>query len=389
MLALAQDIGSRASAGAASPAAAGPHALALDGISRSFGKTVALHPLTLQIRPGEFVSILGPSGSGKSTTLNLIAGFDFPSTGTIRMNGTDVTWLPSYKRGVGMVFQSYALFPHLTVLENVAFPLRSQGWKNADIERGVRAALTLVQLGEVTHRLPRQLSGGQQQRVALARAIVYRPKILLMDEPLGALDRKLRADMQLEIKRLHRDLGTTILYVTHDQDEALSMSDRVAVLNQGRLEQCAAPRELYGRPASEFVAGFVGETNLLPAAVDGTGTLARLATLALELPLAGRAAAAGTRLTVSLRPEHVIVAPPGSGGVRGRVEDVLFLGDSALCVLSLDGARLIAKMSPRSGFVPGIDDEVDVSADIGAASVFGVGGRIDFNEDRRMQGRKT
>jgi ABC-type Fe3+/spermidine/putrescine transport system ATPase subunit len=376
MLAIGQDVFTRSSADATAPAITGPHSLSLDGVARSFGRTIALHPLTLQIRPGEFVSILGPSGSGKSTTLNLIAGFDFPSGGAIRMNGEDVTWLPSYRRGVGMVFQNYALFPHLSVFENIAFPLRSRGWKGTDIERGVKEALGLVQLGEVTDRLPRQLSGGQQQRVALARAIVYRPKILLMDEPLGALDRKLRADMQLEINRLHRHLGTTILYVTHDQDEALSMSDRVAVLNLGRLEQCAAPRELYARPATEFVAGFVGETNLVPAIIGGAGTVVYLSSLALNVKLT-RAVTSGARVTVSLRPEHIIVTAPGTGGVRARVEDVLFLGDTAICVLGLDGTKLLAKLSPSGAFVPTLGDEVGVSADVASVTVFDAQGRIE------------
>jgi ABC-type Fe3+/spermidine/putrescine transport system ATPase subunit len=378
MLALAAEIDMGRSAGTPIPSAAagGPGALSLDGVSRSFGKTIALHPLSLEIRAGEFVSILGPSGSGKSTTLNLIAGFDFPSDGTIRMHGEDITFLPSYRRGVGMVFQNYALFPHLTVFENVAFPLRSQGWKRAEIEGGVREALDLVQLGEAMGRLPRQLSGGQQQRVALARAIVYRPKILLMDEPLGALDRKLRADMQLEIKRLHRDLGTTILYVTHDQDEALSMSDRIAVLNHGRLEQCATPRELYAEPATQFVAGFVGETNLLPATVDRTGNLAYLPTLALNLPFAKGGTNPGARITVSLRPEHLVVKPAGLG-VVARVGEVLFLGNSITCVLELGTDKLIAKLSPTGRYVPTLGEEVVISADLAAAVAFDAEGRID------------
>ena len=373
-MALAENIDMRASA---VREAAGPHSLSLHGVTRNFGKTTALHPLTLQIRPGEFVSILGPSGSGKSTTLNIVAGFDFPSSGTIRMDGKEVTWLPPYRRGVGMVFQNYALFPHLTVFENIAFPLRSRGWKSVDIERGVRSALDLVQLGEVTDRLPRQLSGGQQQRVALARAVVYRPKILLMDEPLGALDRKLRAAMQLEVKRLHRDLGTTILYVTHDQDEALSMSDRVAVLNRGRLEQCAAPRELYARPASEFVAGFVGETNFLPAFVSGDGTIACLPTLDLGVPLSRHRLEPGGRVTVSLRPEHIAVTAPGNRGVRARVDDVLFLGDSVICVLGLADAKLIVKIANTGAFVPLLGDEVGVAVDVTAATVFHAASRID------------
>jgi putative spermidine/putrescine transport system ATP-binding protein len=354
-----------------------PSSLSIDGLARTFGLTVALHPLTLDILPGEFVSILGPSGSGKSTTLNLIAGFDFPTSGSVRMNGEEVTWIPSYRRGVGMVFQNYALFPHMTVFENIAFPLRSRGWRAADIEGGVKNALSLVQLEDVTERLPRQLSGGQQQRVALARAIVYRPNILLMDEPLGALDRKLRADMQLEIKRLHRDLGTTILYVTHDQNEALAMSDRIAVLNAGRLEQCATPRELYARPATEFVAGFVGETNLMMATVDPSGRMARLATLNLDVPLVGRRLAAGTRVSVSLRPEHLVVGGTAAHGTPGRVEDVLFLGDTIVCVIGVEGARLLAKLSPGGTFVPALDDAVHVAACVSAATVFDAAGRVE------------
>jgi putative spermidine/putrescine transport system ATP-binding protein len=355
--------------------------LSLCEVARSFGKTTALHALTLHVRAGEFVSILGPSGSGKSTTLNLIAGFDYPTAGSIRMNGEDVTSIPPYRRGIGMVFQNYALFPHLTVFENIAFPLRSRGSRGADIERGVKQALGLVQLDDVTNRLPRQLSGGQQQRVALARAIVYRPKILLMDEPLGALDRKLRADMQLEIKRLHRELGTTILYVTHDQDEALSMSDRIAVLNAGRLEQCATPRELYDRPATVFVAGFVGETNLVPATVGETGLVAHLAGLDLEVPLAGRRAASGSIVTVSLRPEHIIVVGDGASGVPAVVEDVLFLGDTVICVLGVGGAKLVAKLQPGGTFVPGLGNEVRVAANVAAATVFDTKGRIDRSLD--------
>ena len=353
-----------------------PYSLSLDGLARSFGKTPALHPLTLNIQLGEFVSILGPSGSGKSTTLNLIAGFDFPTGGSISMNGEDVTWLPSHRRGVGMVFQNYALFPHLTVFENIAFPLRSRGWSAADIAAGVSHALGLVQLDHVAGRMPRQLSGGQQQRIALARAIVYRPKILLMDEPLGALDRKLRSDMQLEIKRLHRDLGTTILYVTHDQEEALSMSDRIAVLNAGRLEQCTTPRELYARPATEFVAGFVGETNLVPATVDPTGRMAHLVILDLDVPLAERGGMPGSQVMVSLRPEHLIVGDANARGASGRVKEVLFLGDTIVCFVGLDGATVMAKLSPGGGFVPALDDTVRVSADVSAAIVFDAAGRV-------------
>jgi putative spermidine/putrescine transport system ATP-binding protein len=350
----------------ASPAAS--ETLALDRVGRSFGPLVALHPLTLSVAAGEFLSILGPSGSGKTTTLNLIAGFDQPSAGTIRMDGKDVTRMPPHRRGVGMVFQNYALFPHLTVFENVAFPLRARGWESARIAREVPRALGLVQLEGAGERRPRELSGGQQQRVALARAIVYRPSLLLMDEPLGALDRKLRADMQFEIKRLHRELGTTIIYVTHDQDEALSMSDRIAVLNGGHLEQCAAPRELYARPATRFVAGFVGETNLLRARVRGEGDLAHIAALGIDLRLPRRAAP-GAEVTVAMRPEHLVIG--GARGVSARVEETLFLGDTVTFLLALeDGTRLRARAAADMPSIPRLGEVVALGANVAAATVF-------------------
>ena len=247
--------GPRAMTAVAFPERRDPSFVTLAGVGRTFGSTTALHELSLNVSTGEFVSILGPSGSGKSTTLNLLAGFDFPTTGSIHIGGRDVTWEPAYARDIGMVFQNYALFPHMTVNENIAFPLRARRWPRAEIAPAVERALNLVQLGTLGERLPSELSGGQQQRVALARAVVYRPKVLLMDEPLGALDRKLRADMQIEIKKLHRELGTTFLYVTHDQEEALSMSDRIAILRHGRLEQIGPPREVYTRPKTSVRRG--------------------------------------------------------------------------------------------------------------------------------------
>ena len=339
--------------------------LVTNQVGRSFGSTVALDSLTLSVFSGEFLSILGPSGSGKSTTLNLVAGFDFPSRGTILINGRDVTWAPAYARDIGMVFQNYALFPHMTARENVAFPLRARRRSRVEIERAVDEALELVQLGGVGERLPAQLSGGQQQRVALARAIVYRPALLLMDEPLGALDRKLRGDMQVEIKRLHRELGTTVVYVTHDQDEALSMSDRVAILRRGRLEQVGTPHEVYSKPATRFVASFVGDTNFLAGIVERDGVTCRLPVLDLSLPLTSFGPRpAGTRLTASFRPEHLRLA--NAHGRKGAViEETLFLGSVVKSIVSIGSAKLtvVEPARGRLAFEPGQPVIVAVDAD--------------------------
>jgi putative spermidine/putrescine transport system ATP-binding protein len=235
----------------------------LAGVSKTYDAITALHPVDLDVARGEFLTLLGPSGSGKTTLLNLIAGMITPSRGSIAIAGRDVTTIAPNKRNLGMVFQNYALLPHLTIFENVAYPLRIRRNSEAEIRAKVARVLELMQLGHVTQRLPRELSGGQQQRVSLARCIVYDPALILMDEPLGALDKKLREQMQLEIKRLHLQLGTTILYVTHDQEEALSMSDRIVLLNHGRIVQSATPAELYFRPGSMFAATFLGASNIL------------------------------------------------------------------------------------------------------------------------------
>jgi putative spermidine/putrescine transport system ATP-binding protein len=237
--------------------------LELAGVSKRYDSLVAVDDLDLGLRTGEFLTLLGPSGSGKTTTLMMVAGLQQPDAGRITLNGVSVARLPPYRRDIGMVFQSYALFPHMTVRRNIAFPLEMRGLAKAEIARLVDEALALVKLPDHGDRLPRQLSGGQQQRVALARAMVYRPALLLMDEPLGALDKKLREQLQLEIKRVHRERGISVLYVTHDQEEALTMSDRIAVFNRGRIEQIGTPEELYDRPATRFVASFIGDTNFL------------------------------------------------------------------------------------------------------------------------------
>lgn len=236
--------------------------LMIKDLTKKYGDFVALHPTSIDVRQGEFLTLLGPSGSGKTTLLTLIAGLATPDGGEVFINGNQATQAPSYQRDLGMIFQSYALFPHMSVYENVAFPLRMRRVPEKEIAAKVANILEIISLPNVASRLPKELSGGQQQRVALARATVYEPSIVLMDEPLGALDKNLREQMQLEIKRLHKILGTTIIYVTHDQDEALSMSDRICLMNGGKIEQLATPGEIYNTPATVFAANFIGQSNI-------------------------------------------------------------------------------------------------------------------------------
>jgi spermidine/putrescine ABC transporter ATP-binding subunit len=243
--------------------------VSLRDLEKAYDQVGAVKGVSLAIRPGEFLTLLGPSGSGKTTTLMMIAGFEDPTGGDITIDGRSVIGLPPYRRNIGMVFQNYALFPHLTVAENVGFPLKQRRVDKVAREKLINETLELVHLPGYGARYPRQLSGGQQQRVALARAIVFKPRLLLMDEPLGALDKQLRENLQLEMRRLHADLGITFIYVTHDQEEALIMSDRIAVMNEGRVAQIGRPEELYDRPNSRFVASFIGESNFLPAIVCG------------------------------------------------------------------------------------------------------------------------
>src|SRR6267154_2263534 len=243
--------------------------VSLSNLERRYDRVAAVAGVSLDILSGEFLTLLGPSGSGKSTTLMMIAGFEMPTGGDIAIDGTSVVAMPPYRRNIGMVFQNYAKFPHLTVADNIGFPLKQRGVGKAERARLVGEALELVRLPGYGERYPRQLSGGQQQRVAFARAIVFKPRLLLMDEPLGALDKQLRENLQLEMRRLHADLGITFVYVTHDQEEALTMSDRVAVMNEGRIAQVGAPEDLYDRPADRFVASFIGESNFMPGVVQG------------------------------------------------------------------------------------------------------------------------
>ncbi|MER8117384.1 ABC transporter ATP-binding protein [Streptomyces sp. NPDC094031] len=288
------------------------------GLRREFGATVALDGLDLTVRPGEFLALLGPSGCGKTTALRMLAGFEHPDSGAVLVDGRDITRVPAHRRDAGMVFQSYSLFPHLPAVDNVAFGLRMRGVRAA--ERRSRAAelLELVGLGDKGERFPHQLSGGQQQRVALARALALRPRVLLLDEPLSALDAKVRLSLREEIRRLQQELGITTLFVTHDQEEALSIADRVAVMRSGRLEQCAEPAELYGRPATAFVAEFVGTMSRIPGELkDGT-----VEVLGQRLPADGEAPDGA--VDVLVRPENLRVRADGQGGAR--VVATAFLG---------------------------------------------------------------
>jgi putative spermidine/putrescine transport system ATP-binding protein len=305
-------------------------AVELRDVSCRFGDVRAVDRVSLAIADGEFFSMLGPSGSGKTTCLRLIGGFELPTSGRIFLHGEDASDRPPYERDVNTVFQDYALFPHLSVLDNVAYGLRMKGIGRAARRREAEVALEQVALGGLGARHPGQLSGGQRQRVALARALVNRPRVLLLDEPLGALDLKLREQMQVELKRLQRRLGITFIYVTHDQGEALSMSDRVAVFHAGRVEQVDRPRDLYARPRTPFVAGFVGTANVL------TGELARRVT-----------GGAGTERWVSIRPEHVRFGAPGPGqlGVAGRVVDIQFHGPTSRFEIEADGVRLVVTLA--------------------------------------------
>jgi len=314
----------------------------LSGVTKVFpGGTRAVDAIDLAIGEGEFFSLLGPSGCGKTTTLRMIAGFETPDAGRIHVGGEDMTPLPPERRGMGMVFQNYALFPHRSVAENVAFGLRMRKAPREEQVRRVRDALAMVRLQGLEDRRPSQLSGGQQQRVALARAIVIDPTVLLCDEPLGALDKKLRQAMQFELKALHRRLGLTLVYVTHDQEEALTMSDRIAVMRAGRIAQLGAPREIYDRPTSRFVADFIGDTNILEGTASGD-----------LLQLEGWASPLPTRrppgpCAVALRPERVRLGAPGQGLVDARVEEANFLGDAVLLRLLLPGGGAILARAPR------------------------------------------
>ncbi|MFK0290927.1 ABC transporter ATP-binding protein [Streptomyces sp. NPDC090442] len=342
----------------------------LHRISRTYGSFTAVHPLDLTIPAGSFFALLGASGCGKTTTLRMIAGLEEPTTGTVELSGADVTALPPYKRQVNTVFQNYALFPHLDIYENVAFGLRRRGIKS--VKKQVEEMLDLVQLGPMARRRPQQLSGGQQQRVAVARALINHPQVLLLDEPLGALDLKLRRQMQLELKRIQTEVGITFVHVTHDQEEAMTMADTVAVMNGGRVEQLGAPAELYENPGTTFVANFLGTSNLIAAEVAEAGgaelrLTAGAATLRLPAGRCSTTARTGERVLAGIRPEKVALAhaddadavPDGHNRLTGRVRDASFIGVSTQYVVDVPGIGELAVYEQNIGrdgrLVPGAD----------------------------------
>jgi putative spermidine/putrescine transport system ATP-binding protein len=306
-------------------------------LRKTYGPVIALAGANIELEEGEFVTLLGPSGSGKTTMLMMIAGLVQPDSGEVWIDGRLATYAPPHKRDIGMVFQNYALFPHLTVAENIAFPLRMRGMSGTEIRREVARALELVQLPEVGGRLPRALSGGQQQRIALARCIVYRPSIVLMDEPLGALDKKLRDQMKLEIKRLHTELGISVLYVTHDQEEAMIMSNRVCLMNNSRIEQIGSPADLYFSPRSVFAADFIGESNLLEAQVAGVLLRAKIRE--------GFAVQPGEAVKLMVRPEMLSVLQAGANAdnvLEARLIDVILVGGVTKTYARLADGKLVA-----------------------------------------------
>ena len=330
-----------------------------DGVQKSYdGETLVVKDLNLDIARGEFLTMLGPSGSGKTTCLMMLAGFETATHGDIRLGGRPINNISPHKRGIGMVFQNYALFPHMTVAENLAFPLQVRKMPKADIQAKVERALDMVQMGggSFSGRRPGQLSGGQQQRVALARALVFEPELVLMDEPLGALDKQLREHMQYEIKHIHENLGVTVVYVTHDQTEALTMSDRVAVFNDGVIQQLAPPADLYERPLNSFVAQFIGENNRLDAEVasvsDGIAQV-KLATGETVSALAVNIANGATHTQLSIRPERVEIEPEGDqhqNVLHAVVEEVIYLGDHLRTRLRVAGDdQFIVKTRNRLG----------------------------------------
>jgi putative spermidine/putrescine transport system ATP-binding protein len=322
-----------------------PAVVELRGVSKTYGDVRALGDVTLTVRQGELLSLLGPSGCGKTTTLNVVAGFVAPDSGRVFVDGADVTDTPPYRRGLGVVFQSYALFPHMTVEENVAFGLRERGVPRREIATRVREALALVRLPGAGARRPRELSGGMQQRVALARALVIQPRVLLLDEPLAALDKKLREEMRAELKEIQQRVGVTTVFVTHDQHEALGLSDRIAVLNAGRLEQLGSPRDIYERPATRFVADFIGASTVLETAAVGPRTVELAPGVRLDVKLE-RLLAHGERVRLLVRPERIelgaVIGIAGGGGgnaVAARVTRVMYLGDHTEVGLELPGGN--------------------------------------------------
>jgi spermidine/putrescine transport system ATP-binding protein len=345
----------------------------LEGVTKRFDDVTAVDDVSLSIEPGKFFALLGPSGCGKTTTLRMIGGFEEPSAGSIFLGDKDVVGLPPYQRDVNTVFQSYALFPHLSIFENVAFGMRRQGLKGKQLAGRVHEILKLVDLPGLESRKPRQLSGGQQQRVALARALVNKPQVLLLDEPLGALDLKLRRQMQLELKAIQHDVGITFIHVTHDQEEAMTMADTIAVMNGGHVEQLGPPSELYERPKTAFVAGFLGVSNLLPGTVSGSGTITLEG--GSEVKVSGEALGNRTgRVAVGIRPEKIRIGGDHVNSLAGTVVESAYVGVSTQYVVDTHAGRLTVyvqnmesgtlRASPGDPITVGFDPEATFVVDL-------------------------
>jgi len=347
-----------------------PGEVRLEELTKQFDDVVAVDAIDIDMPAGEFFTMLGPSGCGKTTTLRMIAGFERPTSGRIMLDGVDVAQVPPHKRNVNTVFQSYALFPHLDVAKNVAFGLKYQRCTKEEERERVVAALDLVQLSGLERRRPGQLSGGQQQRVALARALVLRPRVLLLDEPLGALDARLRKGLQVELKALQAELGITFVFVTHDQEEALTMSDRVAVMNGGHVEQAGSPREVYEEPQTEFVADFLGVSNLLTgqAAATGPGECALKVGDRILRAARGETGARGD-VKAMIRPERIVVEPHGAEGdnrMPGLVERSVFLGNSFELHVRILGGDVLKAMVPNDGSAGALDEGAAVTLNLPA-----------------------
>ncbi|WP_061017776.1 ABC transporter ATP-binding protein [Microbacterium sp. CCH5-D1] len=350
-------------------------AVHIDGVTKRYGTATAVDDLTLDVQQGEFLSLLGPSGCGKTTTLRMIAGFEYPDAGDIRISGRSVLNLPPYRREVNTVFQAYALFPHLTVAENVAYGLQQRRVPKAEQRERVGEALDMVQLRAFADRKPTQLSGGQQQRIALSRALINRPSVLLLDEPLAALDRQLREEMQLELKLLQARLGTTFVFVTHDQAEALSMSDRIAVMRAGRIEQLDAPDAIYAEPASAYVASFIGQQNFVHGTVRADGEAVDTAIGVIAGRWGGEHVAAGQPAVAAIRPEYIRLEQGEGGGVPGRVLGVSHLGETLQVAVRVgEDATFLSRMPAPTAPRVGVDDAVRCVWDPADARLFAAEG---------------
>jgi len=346
----------------AKPDQANQPKLFIDGLAKNYGAAVALKPTHLRVEQGEFLTLLGPSGSGKTTLLQMVSGLVTPSQGRLFIDGRDETHTPVHKRDIGLVFQHYALFPHLTVAENIGFPLKMRAMSGAEIKTEVERALDMVQLGHLAERFPRELSGGQQQRVALARCFVYQPAIILMDEPLGALDKKLREHMQFEIKQLHRKTGATIVYVTHDQEEALALSDRICLMNHAMVEQVGPPQEIYSNPRTAFAADFIGISNIFRGRVECSANgSTHLATANGRHLINGGNLANNAEMALVVRPEHLEVGSNGSNEVSGNVSEIVYAGSETRLLVELAAdERVTVRVLPGKP-MPKLGDNITLS----------------------------